>query len=181
VKAYDPEDPVVQHWEKRLAAEGLKPEPPKRLKRGPKDHEGVRPWLGSWEFPTELGQGHKEGMLDVAALRHTYRAYSERPRTFYEALLVEPGKPIDSSVEELVELRDLLLDKMEEHLSQVETVVMLAHVVSGLSLGDVGEILGLAKSTMHQAKERALAKMKLVLKDQPEIELYLARHEVDDE
>jgi predicted DNA-binding protein (UPF0251 family) len=174
-------DALVEHWDKRLAADGLHAEPRRKLRRGPDDGTGRRPWLGSWEYSSPLGAGHSPTMVDVATYATIYNTSSRRPRNEYEALLVKPDSPIDVSADQLLELRDLLYDVAEVVLTSQEQIVMRAHVISGLTLVETGEVLGQAKSTIHQAKERALDKLRDALADHPTIIEYLNRHDVPDE
>jgi len=177
----DEYEALVDHWENRLAAEGLPAAPPRRLRRGPKGKDGKRPWLGSWEYPSSVGQGHTETQPDVSTFRSKYRDSGERPWNEHEAMMVKPDQPIEISRQQLLILRDLLYDTAETVLTVQEQLVVRAHVISGLTLTETGEILGLAKSTVHGMKTRALAELHRNLSPHPTIIEYLQRHDVPDE
>lgn len=97
-----------------------------------------------------------------------------RPFTPYEALMsAAPGEPIDYSQMELLALRDVINDAIEEVLTDLERWVFNALVVERQSLRELGRQLNRPKSTIARIRDRSAAKLALALEGHPTITHHL--------
>jgi DNA-directed RNA polymerase specialized sigma24 family protein len=153
-------------WEALLEAEGMPPEPRRKMQRGLQRHFGIdRPWMGPYESATGLTHLARE---------------PGRPSYEMEALMAAPHEPLDPSYEELSDLREILADAIDE-LSGMEKVVMERHVLGQDSLSHLGRDLGYSRNTIWIWKRKALASLRETLRDNPLVQQYLDRHEQYDE
>lgn len=95
-------------------------------------------------------------------------AVERRPETPLQALMETiPGDEPDSSQIELLALRDLLADTLEEVLTDSELYVFNALVVERLSVRQLEKRISIPKSTIHRYHQQALKKLREALADHP--------------
>lgn len=103
---------------------------------------------------------------------------NERFMTPLEALMSAPPhhEPQVSQLELLV-IRDLIQDAIEECLSPLEQWVFNATVVERQSLRGLGRQINRPKTTVARIRDRAILKLRSGLSDSQAIIEYLNRHE----
>lgn len=93
-----------------------------------------------------------------------------------EALMeAEPQGPIEFSQIELLSLREVLQDAIEEALTAEEAWVFNALIVERLSVRQLGRQISVPKTTITRIRDRALGKLREHLLEQPAIRDYLER------
>lgn len=98
-----------------------------------------------------------------------------RPYTHIEALMqCAPGQEPDLSQSELLYLRDILQDAIEQ-LTDDERLVFDACTSSRRSLRNIAAELGWSKSGIAVIRDRAITKLQTALIDNPTIKDYLNR------
>lgn len=104
--------------------------------------------------------------------RHT-AAMRNRPANQYEALMsCAPGDEPEFSVAELAELREILEDAIEQHLTDEEQWVFNQIVVAQTSLRK----MGIPRTTAARIRDTAIAKLQAALADMPAVVAYLERN-----
>jgi DNA-directed RNA polymerase sigma subunit (sigma70/sigma32) len=95
-----------------------------------------------------------------------------------EALMSTPPhhEPQVSQLELLV-IRDLIQDAIEDCLTPLEQWVFNATIVERQSLRGLGRQINRPKTTVARIRDRALLKLRGALADSPAIIEYLTRHE----
>lgn len=106
---------------------------------------------------------------DLDALGAHTRHYS-----YYEAIMsAPPHAPLELSQEELLPLRECLLDAMDDVLTEMERHIVTSLMSGASSLRIVGRELGLPKTTVARLRDQAHQKLRRALEDQPLIAAYL--------
>lgn len=156
---------LQEKWERILVAEGLPAEPKRPFMRDSKqDAEGVRRWRGPREISSDL--------IDVLG-------YDERVLTATEKLMQAPHAPLGGyTAEKLHELREALLDAIEDTLTAREAEALVSIVLGQDTYESVSRRMKLPRSTCYLTVARGLDKLRNVLEDVPEVAEYLERHAV---
>lgn len=149
-----------EYWEKLLASEGMPAEPQRKYIREPvADEEGARPWRGPREVP--------------AIAVDERRQKPPRPDTLIGQLMAEPHTPEERALDELMVLRTILLDVMEELLTPAENELLTAAHLSDETFTAAAKRLGMPYATAWYACDRARIKLRAALEDHPVIQGYL--------
>jgi DNA-directed RNA polymerase specialized sigma24 family protein len=91
----------------------------------------------------------------------------------YKAVMeCRPGEQPDWGQEELLGLRDILQDALDQ-LEPLEIEVFDAIVVERLSFRDLSKRMGVSKSQLHRTKDICIAKLQVMLGQNPAILTYL--------
>jgi len=154
---------LFNKWDRILLRDGLSVEPRRPLMRDKqKDSGGVRKWRGPREISSNL--------IDVLG-------YDQRLMDATEKLMEEPHKPMGGyTTEELQELRETLLDAIEDTLTLREAEAMISIVLGSETYASVSQRMALPKSTCYLTVTRAIEKMEAALEDSPQVTKYLQRH-----
>jgi len=106
---------------------------------------------------------------DYAVLAHS----EMRPDTALEALMrAAPHEPIDASGEELLPLREIICDAIDE-LSEEEQYLFNMLYSERLSVREIGYRLALSKSNVTRQRDKLNVKMQHLLQRHPTIRRYL--------
>lgn len=156
---------LQEKWERILVAEGLPAEPKRPFMRDSKqDAEGVRRWRGPREISSDL--------IDVLG-------YDQRALTASEKLMQAPHQPLGGyTVEKLHELREALLDAIEETLTSREAEALVSIVLGQDTYESVAFRMKLPRSTCYLTVSRGLDKLREALAEVPEVAEYLQRHTI---
>lgn len=93
-----------------------------------------------------------------------------------EALMsAAPFEPIESSQMEMLALRDVLQDALDDVLTPLELWVFNALVVERKSLRSLGRQINRPKTTIARIRDGAFRKLREHLQDTPAIRSYLER------
>lgn len=84
-----------------------------------------------------------------------------------------PGEEPEVSQMELLALRDVLNDAIDEALTEEEAWIFNASIVEKMSTRELARQLGTSKSTISRSKLRAIRKLGAHLQDVPVIREYL--------
>jgi RNA polymerase sigma factor (sigma-70 family) len=104
------------------------------------------------------------------------RVHETRPTSALAALLeAAPHAEVDLSREELLPLRDVIQDALDDALTERERFIFDAIVIERLSLRGLGAITSLSKSQVDRIYKGALAKLRDALQDHPTVKEYLTR------
>jgi hypothetical protein len=102
--------------------------------------------------------------------------YKKRAFTPYEALMsAAPGQEIEPSQLEMLALRDILQDALEETLTPIELWIFNSYVVERQSLRVLGRQINRPKTTVARMRDNAVKKLRVALQDHPLIIEYLER------
>ena len=97
-----------------------------------------------------------------------------RAFTPYESMMsAPPGVEPAVSQMELIHLRDIISDAIEECLTPLEIWVFNAVVVERKSLRSLGRQINIPKTSVARIRDNAIKKLQEALKDQPAIIDYL--------
>lgn len=108
--------------------------------------------------------------------QHHHAAQRNRPSNQYEALMnCAPGDEPELSVAELSELREILEDAIDQHLTDEERWVFNQLVVAQTSLRK----MGIPRTTAARIRDNAIAKLQAALGNHPAVAAYLERHTKD--
>lgn len=103
-----------------------------------------------------------------------YLRRSRRPMTPTQALMESaPGEEPDTSQLELLGLRDVLADALDEVLTPMELWVFHAVVIERLPLRHVAKQIGYSKTYLAKVRDRATAKLRDHLGDHPLVQAHL--------
>jgi RNA polymerase sigma factor (sigma-70 family) len=131
--------------------------------------EGFNPWWG-YKFSTYACNVVARALIQLArkAVKYRTRFPVERESWLEE---IDEG---DSGVELYVDRLNRALDENLAELSERETLVLGWRFPkdgrSGLTLGQVGEAIGLSKERVRQIQDRALGKLRAVLDADPALQ-----------
>lgn len=128
--------------------------------------------VGAFDYESDTGIGNSP--LEYQASRTIQRA----PETVTEALMQAP--PSETPLlarEELLPLRDVIADAMDQVLTPRERWVFERSVIERQPLRGIAADLGLCKSVIDRTKQRAARKLSDALVSEPRIEKYLRRGE----
>jgi len=97
-----------------------------------------------------------------------------RAFTPYESIMsAPPGVEPAVSQMELIHLRDIINDAIDEHLTPLETWVFNALIVERKSLRSLGRQINRPKTTIARIRDGAIKKLQEALRDNPDIIDYL--------
>ena len=103
------------------------------------------------------------------------RRIERRALTDMQALMeAKPHEPIEPSIESLLPLRDILAVSFAE-LSERDQWIVNSILIERKSIRRTGKDLSLAKSHVDRLYKKALAQMREMIIDDPNIMLYLGR------
>lgn len=103
-------------------------------------------------------------------------ATTTRPFTPIEALMSSTGgEAVETSVMELIALRELINDAIDDELTDLELWVFNALFVERKSLRRLGRELSIPKTTIARIRDKAIEKLRTALQDHPTIKEYLER------
>jgi DNA-directed RNA polymerase sigma subunit (sigma70/sigma32) len=105
---------------------------------------------------------------------YSYRADNSLPHTPWEALMVADGSP-QTSVMEMVALREIINDAIEELLTPLEVWVFNALFVERKSLRKLERELSIPKTTIARIRDKATSKLRSKLSTETLIQEYLER------
>jgi DNA-directed RNA polymerase sigma subunit (sigma70/sigma32) len=105
---------------------------------------------------------------------YSYKADTTLPYTPWEALMVADGSP-QTSVMEMVALREIINDAIEELLSPLEVWVFNALFVERKSLRKLEKELSIPKTTIARIRDKATSKLRDKLSTETLIQEYLER------
>jgi RNA polymerase sigma factor (sigma-70 family) len=131
--------------------------------------EGFNPWWG-YRFSTYACNVVARALIQLArkAVKYRTRFPVERESWLEE---IDEG---DAGVELYVDRLNQALDQNLAELSERETLVLGWRFPkdgrSGLTLGQVGEAIGLSKERVRQIQDRALSKLRAVLDADPSLQ-----------
>ena len=149
-----------EYWERLLASEGMPSELPRKyVRETTANSEGERPWLG----PREV----------AGVAMDERRQQLPRPNDIYEALMAEPHTPTERTLQELQQLRETMLDVMDDVLSPAEIELLTAAHLSDETFTDATKRLGMPYATAWYACQTAREKLRDALADHPAIQEYL--------
>jgi RNA polymerase sigma factor (sigma-70 family) len=99
----------------------------------------------------------------------TWERSAERPTTPYQALMeAAPFEPVEISIAELLEVREVLVDALET-LTEEETWVINSLITERMSIRQLARQLGAPKTTITRIRDRALSKLEKQLENHPVI------------
>jgi len=115
---------------------------------------------------------HQDDLVEPRGVR----LHDTRPDTPFQALLeAAPFEDVDWSREELLPLRDVIQDAIDEVLTERERFIFDAIAVERLSLRGLGAITSLSKSQVDRIYKGALVKLRSALEDHHLVKEYLTR------
>jgi DNA-directed RNA polymerase specialized sigma24 family protein len=138
-----------------------------------------RPTMSRREFATDFAAYVNDGESE-------YRFGSEpqstkRAFTPMQALMeAAPGEAIEPSQMEMLALRDLLSDAIDD-LPVRHKWVLEQNLIHRIPVRTLGAWMGLGKSYVWVLKQEALAMLRTSLQDHPSIVAYLGRHDIENE
>jgi DNA-directed RNA polymerase specialized sigma subunit len=115
----------------------------------------------------------REFATDPANFR--FSEITRRPYSPYEALMVSIDDTVETSTLELLVLRELIADAMDDNLSDLEMWVFNALFVERKSLRRLSKELSIPKTTVARIRDRATKKLREALQSHPAIQEYLGR------
>lgn len=104
----------------------------------------------------------------------TGQRHTRRPMTEMQALMeAAPGCEVQASVEEGLELRDVITDAIDSVLTPRERFVFDALVVERQSVRQLGRQMSISKTHITRIRDAAIRKLAAHLRDDPTIKEHL--------
>lgn len=129
--------------------------------------------MGVAPMKKEVPASTNPGPDDWDPWRHHDHARHHRPANQYEALMsCAPGDEPELSIAELAELREILEDAIQQHLTDEEQWVFNQIVVGQTSLRK----MGIPRTTAARIRDTAIRKLQAALADMPAVVAYLERN-----
>lgn len=125
------------------------------------------------EIPTPISEWRRNAPADPleakdwpeGAVRET--TFTRRPETPIEALLeATPGETPETSLQEIAELRDVVIDAIEQLPDRLRFVVDAINS-ERLSLHQLARRMGISKTHAHRLREQAFAELRAALSTHP--------------
>jgi DNA-directed RNA polymerase specialized sigma24 family protein len=131
------------------------------------------------EFATDFTHVSPDGESNyswTAEPQTTKRAFTPMQALMQAA----PGEAIEPSQMEMLALRDLLADAID-NLPVRHKWVLEQNLIHRIPVRTLGAWMGLGKSYVWVLKQEALAMLRTALENEPSIVAYLGRHDIENE